>query len=67
MTHYVADETVHDSQDLPVRSGVEVYLMEDYTQALCSAHGAQLYGSFTLDTLKNISPTLSPTSFCPRI
>lgn len=37
VTHYVADETVHDSQDLPVRSGVEVYLMEDYTQALCSA------------------------------
>ena len=65
VTHYVADETVHDSQDLPVRSGVEVYLMEDYTQALCSAHGAQLYGSFTLDTLKKYITDVIPDEFLP--
>ena len=39
--------------------------MEDYTQALCSAHGAQLYGSFTLDTLKKYITDVIPDEFLP--
>lgn len=51
VTHYVADAAVLDSQELPTRSGICVYLMKDYTDAQAKAHGAQLQLPFTLSTL----------------
>lgn len=63
--HYNADPNTLDEQELPYRSGVELYLMEDYTEDLAQAHGAQLYGAFTTETLRkyvtdNISPEFLP-------
>lgn len=52
VTHYVADTTVLDSQDLPTRSGIKVYLMEEYSAALASAHGVQTQVKFDFDTLR---------------
>ena len=49
--HYSADPDILDEQGFPKRSGIVVYPLRMYTEELASIHGAQLYGSFTLDTL----------------
>ncbi len=51
--HYNADPSIKDSQGLPFRDGLNIYLLKDYTEALAKEHGSQLYGAFTLDTLRS--------------
>ncbi len=55
--HYLASATEMDSQDLYVRYDIKIYKLEDYTEALCTAHGMHTTDptapqSFTLATLK---------------
>ena len=49
--HYLANPDILDEQELPTRTDIVVYPLDKYTEGLASAHGAQLYGAFTLDTL----------------
>ena len=49
--HYLANPDILDEQELPTRTDIVVYPLDEYTEGLASAHGAQLYGTFTLDTL----------------
>lgn len=66
VTHYVADTTVLDSQDLPTRSGVKVYLMENYSDALTSAHGVQTQTKFTFDNLRGYVKGYIDEEFLPE-
>lgn len=66
VTHYLADTTVLDSQDLPTRSGVKVYLMENYSDALTSAHGVQTQTKFTFDNLRGYVKGYIDTEFLPE-
>lgn len=48
------------------RDGLQMYMLEDYTEELAKKHGSQLHGAFTLDTLKeyitkNIAEEFLPT------
>ena len=50
------------------RDSLKLYTLENYTEALASAHGAQLNGAFTMDTLrgyvtKNIDSEFLPEAF----
>ena len=49
--HYQADGSKRDSQGLATRSGLALYMLNDYTEQLASEHGSQLYGSFTLSDI----------------
>lgn len=61
MCHYTADPAVLDSMSLPTRTGIELYLLENYTEELAKKNGTQLYGAFTLDTLWNyVTSTVEP-------
>lgn len=66
VTHYSADPAVLDSQNLPTRSGVKVYLMEDYSAALASAHGVQTQTTFTFDTLRGYITGCIAKEFLPE-
>ena len=66
MCHYIADPDKMDSQELPVRSGVKLYTLSDYTAQLCQENGAQLWGAFDLNTLyKYVTDTISD-EFLPK-
>jgi len=59
--HYSANPNILDEQSLPTRSGVQLYKMENYTEDLAQAHGAQLYGAFTTETLRGyVTKTIAP-------
>lgn len=49
--HYEADSSKTDSQGFATRSGLALYMLEDYTEELAARHGSQLYGSFTLSDM----------------
>lgn len=65
MTFYKADANVLDSQGLPTRTAVSVGLLEDFTSDMCAEHGSQLYGAFTLDTLRGYVTSTIPSEFLP--
>ena len=65
MTFYKADANVLDSQGLPTRTAVSVGLLEDFTSDMCAEHGSQLYGAFTLDTLRGYVTSTIPLEFLP--
>ncbi len=65
-THYLSDSARRDSLDLEVRYDVHVYLMRDYTEALCTAHGAHVWDSFGLADIRSyITNTIAP-EFLPE-
>ncbi len=69
MTHYSADGTKFDSLGLPVRSGVSVRLLDEYTSDMCESHGAQLSalnGPFTMDTLFGYVKNTVSAEFLPE-
>jgi len=49
MTHYLTEMPVAAT---PVRYGINVMLLEEYTEELVAKHGSQLRHAFTFDTLK---------------
>ncbi len=49
--HYQADSAKIDPQGYATRSGLALYMLNDYTEQLASEHGSQLYGSFTLSDI----------------
>lgn len=64
VTHYLTNASTG------TRYGLQLYLLEDYTEELVQKHGSQLRpgGKFTLDTLRsyittNIDPEFLPDSF----
>lgn len=60
-THYLADSSRRDSLDLEVRYGLHVYLLKDYTEAQCNAHGAHVWDSFSLSDIRGyITNTIAP-------
>ena len=63
--HYNADASVMDEQDLPKRTGIKLYWLEDYTDSLAKSHGAQLYQNFNLDTLKSYCTSTIDSEFLP--
>ena len=64
--HYnINDFSKKDPEGNPVRTGFQVYMMEDYTEALAAKHGTQNYGKFTLDTLKGYVKNAISTEFLP--
>lgn len=63
--HYTADASKRDSQGLATRSGLALYTLDNYTNELALAHGAQLEGSFTLDTLYGYVTQTISSEFLP--
>ncbi len=48
------------------RDGLQMYMLEDYTDELVEAHGSQLHGAFTLDTLKGYVTKYVAAEFLPE-
>lgn len=48
------------------RLNLQVYLMENYTEELCKAHGAQKRGAFTLNRLKRYITDTIDAEFMPE-
>ena len=46
-------------------TAVSVGLLEDFTSDMCAEHGSQLYGAFTLDTLRGYVTSTIPSEFLP--
>lgn len=63
--HYTADTSVVDSQGYATRSGLSLYMLEDYTNELVSNHGSKVYDSFTLDTIYGYVTDTISTEFLP--
>ncbi len=63
--HYTADSSVVDSQGYATRSGLALYMLEDYTSELASNHGSKVYDSFTLDTIYGYVTDTISTEFLP--
>ena len=63
--HYTADTSVVDSQGYATRSGLSLYMLEDYTDELVSNHGSKVYDSFTLDTIYGYVTDTISTEFLP--
>lgn len=64
--HYNADPDKKDKQDLPTRTGIKVYMMENYTEALAKQHGSQICGgAFTFDKLKSYVKSTVSAEFLP--
>ena len=64
--HYdIKDFKQKDPEGNPVRTGFQIYLLEDYTEALAAKHGTQNYGKFTLSTLKGYVTSVIPSEFRP--
>lgn len=66
--HYTANTAVLDSLDYYKRENVKIYWLSDYTEKLCSEHGSQYWGNFTLATLRSyvtdtVMPEFLPDSF----
>lgn len=60
-THYLADSSRRDSLDLEVRYDLHVYLLKDYTEDKCNAHGAHVWDSFSLSDIRGyITNTIAP-------
>ena len=60
--HYTADTSVVDSQGYATRSGLSLYMLEDYTNELASSHGSKVYDSLRLCyryDFYRVSPRLS--------
>lgn len=51
--HYKTDTSRYDNQNLAVRYDVRMYMMSDYTEELANNHGAQNWGRFSYNTLKD--------------
>ena len=64
--HYnINDFSQKDVEGNPVRTGFQLYMMEDYTEELAKKHGVQNYGSFTLNTLKGYVTNTINQEFLP--
>jgi len=48
------------------RDGLQVYKLEDYTEELMKAHGSQLQGAFTMNTLYGYVTNTIPAEFLPQ-
>ncbi len=64
--HYITDVNVLDNQDLPIRFGIELYRLSEYTDELCAVHGSQIYGSFDLSTLYGYATDNISAEFLPE-
>ena len=65
VTHYLSTTEVYDSQDLAKRFNVHLYMMKDYTAGQCALHGAHVWDSFDLATMKSYVTTAIKPEFLP--
>ena len=65
VTHYLADTTAVDSLDLAKRYNIHVYLLKDYTNGQCAQHGAHVWDSFDLATMKGYITGVIAADFLP--
>lgn len=63
--HYSSDTSVKDSQGYATRSGLSLYLLENYTETLAASHGSQIYGSFSLKDMYGYVTSTIDTEFLP--
>ena len=65
ISHYSCNTNKLDNQGLYVRYDSKLYLMQDYTEELAKAHGAQNWGSFTFAKLQKYVTDHTDSEFLP--
>ena len=65
VTHYLSDTAVMDSLDLAKRYDIHVYLLKDYTAGLAALHGAHVWDSFDIDTIRGYITNVIAPEFLP--
>ena len=65
VTHYLSTTEAYDSLDLEKRYNVHVYMMKDYTAGQCALHGAHIWDTFDLSTMKSYVTTPIKSEFLP--